>query len=336
MAVYTGVADANGDFNIPFSSNYTGGQRVAVTAEKDGAINTIELFAPSDVTGGGFLRYSGNLANFPRNIGDIVISSEVSGVISDYAFHGGTLDYNIFRCATGLTIPSTITELGSFSFANWHRATSLSILASIANIPSSCFDLWRSLASLTLPNSITSIGAYAFRQCDSAVSLTLPSNLISIANNAFQSWSKCLSLAIPNSVTTLGAGSFDGWSAATSLIISTSIQDIPNNCFYGWSKGNQILIPEGVKTIGGNSFGLWSSATLVKIPSTITTLGATAFQGLVACGEIQCAALTPPTIQSNTFANLKTTCVIKVPSSSLAAYQSAANWSVHASKMIGV
>ena len=39
-----GVADLNGDFTVPFSSNYTSGQKITVTAEKDSATKTIELF----------------------------------------------------------------------------------------------------------------------------------------------------------------------------------------------------------------------------------------------------------------------------------------------------
>jgi hypothetical protein len=44
---------------------------------------------------------------------------------------------------------------------------------------------------------------------------------------------------------------------------------------------------------------------------------------------------TPPTIQSNTFRNIQSDCVIHVPAESLEAYKTATYWSTHASKMVG-
>ncbi|WP_213032959.1 hypothetical protein, partial [Acinetobacter sp. ANC 4654] len=57
---------------------------------------------------------------------------------------------------------------------------------------------------------------------------------------------------------------------------------------------------------------------------------------LSACNELICPRQTPPTITANVLTGLKSTCVIKVPSASLTAYQAATNWSTHASKMVGV
>jgi hypothetical protein len=44
---------------------------------------------------------------------------------------------------------------------------------------------------------------------------------------------------------------------------------------------------------------------------------------------------TPPAIQSKTFSNIQSDCVIHVPAESLEAYKTASNWSTHASKMVG-
>mgnify|MGYP001618506052 FL=1 len=42
MPTVTGTADANGDFNIALGANYTSGEKITVTAEKDSAEKTIE------------------------------------------------------------------------------------------------------------------------------------------------------------------------------------------------------------------------------------------------------------------------------------------------------
>lgn len=337
MPIYTGVADANGDFNISFgSSNYTSGEKITVTAEKDNAEKSIELHAPSSVVGGGFIQYDGNLTNFPQNIGNVAISNEITGNLPNYCFFSTPVanQPNIFSSATGLTIPATITGFGSNCFANWFRATYLDIQSSPSSIPSSCFDTWTQCLELVLPNSVTSIGDYAFRSWSNAESLTLPVNLTSIGQYAFLNWSKCATaLVLPNSVTSIGQSAFSGWATATTLTLPASLTSIPNNCFYSWKKGLSIEIPNSVTSIGQNTFSGWATCTSVKIGSGVTSMGTNAFQGLTSCDVLECYAITPPTIASNTFAGLKSTCIIKVPSGSVAAYQAAANWSAFSARI---
>lgn len=244
MTTYTGVADANGDFTVPFSSNYTSGQKITVTSEKSGATKSIELYAPSDLSGGGAIKFSGNLNNFPNNIGVVTLSAEFTGVIQDYAMQAVGFETHIFRRATGLIIMPGPTAISMQSFATWSNAASLSI----------------------------------------------PSSVLTIGNQAFTSWASLLEILIPNSVTSIGNSSFQTATACKKVTLGTAL----------------------------------------------ATIGSSAFSSLTACDEIICLRTTPPSIQSNTFASLKATCVIKVPSASLNTYQTATNWSALASKMVGV
>lgn len=266
MATYTGIADANGDFTIPFSSNYTSGQSITVTAEKDAATKTIELFAPSSVVGGGVIQFTGSLSNFPSNIGGIKISG-LSGAIGNSAFYAQSISTHIFRAATSLEIESGVTEIGNSAFYNWGG-----------------------IKSLILPQTLTKIDASAFYNCTSL-----------------------LAVSIPNSVTTLGVGSFQSMVACLSLTISTAVTAIPATCFSGMS-----------------------AIQSLTIPANITSIGSQGFSHMTSCNEIKCLGVTPPTITANTFQSLKAGCVFKVPTASLAAYQSAANWSVFAAQMVGV
>lgn len=220
MATYTGVADANGDFNIPFSANYTGGQKVTVTSEKYAATKSIELYAPSEVVGGEiFLSFSGNLLDFPRNIGTITFSAELSGVLNPNALAASSAkNYNIWRMATGLVFLGDITQIGDSALANWS-----SIQVFVA-----------------------------------------PLSLVSVLSMGMAGWSSCLSA----------------------------------------------------------EFG-----------ENLSMLGATALTGWTSCNELIFRSVTPPTIASSTFSNLKSTCVFKVPAGSVAAYQAAPNWSAFAARI---
>jgi len=239
MAIYTGVADGDGNFTIPFSTNYNGGQKVTVTAEKDASIKSIELFAPSEVIGEA-IKISGNWNNFPANIGKLTIS--MTGTIQTGAFWSKDVNYG-FSNANGLEI-----------------------------------------------FGVSSISNSAFFDFRKITTLLLDSNLITIGTNAFQNALLLQEIFIPDSVTTINSGAFAFCSSVKKLTLGSSLSNI----------------------IGG------------------------AFSYLTACDEIICKRATPPSIASNTFDSLKSTCVIKVPAASLTAYQTAANWSVHASKMIGV
>lgn len=290
MAIYTGTADANGDFSIPFGTSYTGGQKVTVTAEKDAAIKTIELFAPSEVTGGGAIQFTGNYTSFPNNIGGVVLTSEIGASIGAYAFAAYANAGNIWKKATSLTIPNSVTSIGAYAFYDWSAAKSLTLPSNITTIASYCFQGWVEATSLTIPNTVTSIQTYAFQGWVKSTSLTLSDSLLSVGAAAFQSWSALTSLVIPNSVTTISDSAFQN---ATSLLSLT-------------------------------------------LGSGLTTIGAASFVNLTSCNTMTCLATTPPTIQANTFTFLNASCQIRVPSASLLAYQSAANWSALASKMVGI
>lgn len=265
MTIYTGVADANGDFIVPFSASYTAGQKVTVTALKDGAQKTIELFAPSDVISGGAIQFSGNLTNFPVNIG-IVTLSGLSGNIGSQAFFGGG-DGFFGAKATGLIIEDGVVKIQS----------------------TQAFSGWVLAKSLRLPNTLTDIG-----------------------DNAFFGWRSLIEINIPNSVVTIGSYVFGGTTANSAL---------------------NIIVGSGCKTIGQEAF--WNQQMLISADfgSSITTLGQWACGNWISCNQIIMRAIAPPSIQVNTFGSLKSTCIFKVPASSVDAYKSAPNWSAFASKI---
>ena len=193
MPTFTGTADSNGDFTIHFLSNYTGGQEVSVTAEKDGETNTIKLYAPSANTGN-VIVFTGPMVDFPNDIGGVVVGEWVRGSIPGHFMSGFQAD-----------------------------------------------SIWRYATSLELSGDITSIAAYAFRN--------------------------------------------------------------------------------------------WISCKKLVLPSTIVSIGIESFGAYIACEEIIIHAETPPTILASTFQMLKSTCIFKVPATSVPMYQAAANWSSFASRI---
>lgn len=257
MAIYTGVADENGDFEIPFSSNYTSGQKVTVTAEKDSATKSIELYAPSDVVvgGDGAIQFSGSLLNYPENVGDVIFTK-----IKNYSA----------SCFYG--VPFTGIEI--------HDAISIGV------------------------NAFRASSAHPAKH----VRLLSP-ELLSVGNTAFYGLTNCTELIIEH-VETIGMQSF-----------------------FNMSKITTLYLPEGLKTVGSGAFYALTSLLSADLPSTLESLGANACYSWNSCNTITIRSVTPPAIATDTFANLKATCIFKVPAASVAAYQAAPNWSAYAARI---
>ena len=68
--------------------------------------------------------------------------------------------------------------------------TSVTIPNSVTSIGSSAFSGCRSLTSITIPNSVTSIGGHAFCACSSLTSITIPNSVKKIYSSAFSGCSK--------------------------------------------------------------------------------------------------------------------------------------------------
>lgn len=183
MATYTTISDENGDFSVPFSSRYTGGQKIRVTAEKEGATKSIEIYAPSELTGG-VLSFGGSLLDFPMNITSVTIK-QLSGSISNEAFSGlGSLNTFMGK-ATSLVIDSPVDIIGFYSFAAWPLIKSIQLPQTLLSIGEGAFYSCSSLESLVFPNSLQTIAQDAFNNCTALLNITFGTGLTSIGANAF-------------------------------------------------------------------------------------------------------------------------------------------------------
>ena len=75
--------------------------------------------------------------------------------------------------------------------------------------------------------------------------------------------------------------------------------DLP--MFSGGTQFKEIIIPENVSEIITSNFSNCVKLTNIDIPSTIQSIGDYAFYNCYKLSTITCKAMTPPTIQSNTF-----------------------------------
>ena len=196
----------------------------------------------------------------------------------------GSIAFSGCTSLTSITIPDSVTNIydGAFSFCT--SLTSITIPNSVTCICEYTFDGCTSLTSITIPDSITVIGDRAFYNCSGLKSITIPESVVSIGNYTFYNCSSLTSLTIPNSVTNLIMCAFHSCSGLTSITIPDSIISIANGVFYRCSSLTSITIPDSVIRIDDYAFGDCTSLTSVTIPESVTSIVRNAFDG---CTELK-------------------------------------------------
>ena len=135
-----------------------------------------------------------------------------------------------------MTIPDSVTRIGSYAYYGCTGLTSVTIPDSVMRIGSCAYYGCTGLTSVTIGNSVTSIGDSAFRGCTGLTSVTIPDSVESIGGSAFEDCTGLTSVTIPNSVTSIGYSAFRDCTGLTSVTIGSSVKSIGNYAFFGCSK----------------------------------------------------------------------------------------------------
>lgn len=168
---------------------------------------------------------------------------------------------------TSVTIPNSVTVIGSRAFSGCHNLTSVTIPSSVTRIGYFAFVNCISLSSLTIPNSVIEIDGDAFKDCHGLTSVTIPNSVTKIGDGAFSSCSGLTSVTIPNTVSVIRRLTFADCSSLESVVIPASVKEIEYAAFRGCSKLTKIynlnLTPQ---TLGEKVFNGVPQDAVVYIP----------------------------------------------------------------------
>ena len=199
--------------------------------------------------------------------GVLVVSSSI---IPEKAFYGCS-------SLTSITIPDSVTEIGSSAFYRCESLTSITIPNGVIEIGYKAFRGCTSLISITIPDSVTSIGVQAFYGCTSLTSITIPDSVTEIGSDAFSYCSSLTSITIPDSVTSIGSSAFYNCTSLTSVTIPNSVTEIGTYAFSSCSSLTSVTIPDSVVSIRYYAFRGCTSLTSITIPDSVTSIGERAF-----------------------------------------------------------
>ena len=203
---------------------------------------------------------------------------------------------------TSITIPNSVTSIGTEAFAECYSLISLTIPNSVTSIEENAFASCTGLTSLTIPNSVTSIEDNAFSGCNDLKSITVEEG-----NTKYDSRDNCNAI-IRTTSNTLIAG-------CKNTTIPNSVTSIGNEAFYDCCDLTSVKIPNSVTSIGEWAFFNCSGLTTVAIPNSVTSIGDEAFTLCVGLTSVTCLVKNPPRIGYNSFSecdNLTTLHVLPV------------------------
>ncbi|WP_407385897.1 leucine-rich repeat protein [Ruminococcus sp.] len=138
-------------------------------------------------------------------------------------------------------------------YLNGELVTELTIPDSVTRIGSDAFYGCTDLTSATIPDSVTEIGECAFYGCTGLTSVTIPDSVTSIGKSSFYGCTGLTNVTIPNSVTSIGKSSFYGCTGLTSVTIPDSVTSIGGYAFgYYYDRASDTTVRISGFTIYGN------------------------------------------------------------------------------------
>lgn len=209
---------------------------------------------------------------------------------------------------TSVTIPASVTEIGSNAFAGCTNLTSVNYEGDWSNLTiqsgnpavqdaanEQLFDFeftpdntavivkhYRGAAAdVTIPSCykgkpVTAINNAAFPN-SAVTSVTIPDSITSIPDAAFVNCSKLTNISIPNSVTAIGSFAFEGCTKLESITLPSSLLTISEFLFYDCSQLTTIHIPDSVSSIRTYAFYNCGKLETIRIPVSVTSIGSYAF-----------------------------------------------------------
>lgn len=263
---------------------------------KTGATFTVTVAAATNTFD--FNLTTGTITKYNGTDTVVVIPSKINGVTVTTIGTDAFLGLNI----TSVTIPDSVTEIGSNAFAGCTNLTSVNYIGDWSKLTiqsgnpavedavnAQLFDFaftpdntavivtkYNGIAAdVTIPSRykgkpVTMIDHAAFHNNSAVTSVTIPDSVTAIPDDAFGFCSELTNISIPNSVTFIGFSAFNSCTSLKSITLPSSLSTIQSYAFYNCGNLKTIRIPVSVTSIGNCAFDVCPSLMTVTYPGSKT------------------------------------------------------------------
>ena len=249
-----------------------------------GCTGLTSITIPNSVTSIGEYAFAGcpiENATIPTN----AISYIPKGKLAKVVINGGeNIKNNAFNgCTklTSITIPDSVTSIGSYAFNGCTGLTSVTIGSSVTSIGEYAFSSCTELTSVTIPNSVTSIGSFAFNGCINLSNITIPNSVTTIKSDAFSNTAYYKNESNwENGVLYIGKHLIKAKSNINGTYeVKPGAICIAENAFHSCEGLTTITIPNSVTSIGNSAFQGCTGLVSITIPGGVMNIGNGAFNG---------------------------------------------------------
>ena len=187
-----------------------------------------------------------------------------------------------------LRIPSSVTTIGAYAFANTSITGTLTF-QDVTEIGEGAFENCKNISDLNFGFSLKKIGDKAFNGCTFPINLSIPNTVTEIGNYAFYKCGEIRKLTLPTSLERIGSYAFaDCKNIGGNLLIPSSVKEIGDgafsNCigFFGTIEMTHPSRIDNLIKIGKEAFaGVRNITGALMIPNTVKEIGDGAFRGCI-------------------------------------------------------
>lgn len=360
----TGVTTSSSVFDIQLNL-----QKESVVIYKDNGDGTYNwgLYYPNAITDATNM-CSGNTAMTSFDWGTADTSS-LTGLSSSFRDCSGLTsmpsipsnvteigDYTFYNCRNmnnggTIEIPEGVQRIGGHAFNSvfYNNSKNLKLPSTLNYVASSAFQKIRNMSDLYITD-LSSFCKIKFGDLNSVVFNRSRTKFY--VNNT-----QVTDLTIPSDITELKSYTFYNAATITSVTIPLTVTSIRGNCTFQYSGLRNVTIPSSVTSwtgsrtfeycdlteatlnnsgaVGSYAFSNCRSLTSVTFGNNITAINGSAFNDCRSLTSMTFNSPTPPTIESNSFQGVPSTCKFYVPCSAVNTYRTASVWSSYASQIVG-
>ena len=183
----------------------------------------------------------------------------------------------------------------------------------------------QTIYKLRIGNNCT-FGADALIYCMNLETLNIPTGTFVNKSYFFNYTMRLRAIVLPMNMDAPSGNYTLAVCGAKYISLPSSYGDVGTYSFYFLPNLSRLHLVPSTTSYGTRAiYNTYTLKSLV-IPAEVTSFGSYAFVGCNSLRKIKFLGSTPPTVGTNSFTSLPTPCVISVPTGSLSAYTSAANY----------